>query len=70
MALPIKETKKKGEGGGVRERERERGDKMEFTAFASYVLALMKSQPAKDICPQDKLRLTAFNFKMGPKQSN
>lgn len=43
---------------------------MEFTAFASYVLALMKSQPAKDICPQDKLRLTAFDFKMGPKQSN
>ena len=67
MALPIKETKKKGEGGGS---ERERGDKMEFTAFASYVLALMKSQPAKDICPQDKLRLTAFDFKMGTKQSN
>lgn len=48
----------------------EREDKMEFTAFASYVLALMKSQPAKDICPQDKLRLTAFDFKMCMKRNN
>ena len=30
----------------------------------------MNSQPAKDIGPQDKLRLTAFDFKMGTKQNN
>lgn len=62
MALPIK-----GKRSGV---EKGREEKMKFTAFASYVLALMKSQPAKDICPQNKLRLTSFDFKMGTKQNN
>ncbi len=41
-----------------------------ITAFASYVMALMKSQPAKDICSLDKLRFTAFEFKMGTKQNS
>lgn len=40
-----------------------------ITAFASYVLAPMNSQPAKDIFPQDKLRFTAFNFRMRKKQT-